>query len=108
MTINAPRMTWSLFGDSVILLFLLAQAADGCLTYVGVSTLGLHIESNPLLLALMSPFGLGTAVASAKVLASVLGVSLHRLGVHWALATLTGIYLCAAVLPWFCILLISQ
>ena len=107
MQTRAPRLTRSRFGDSVILLFLLAQAADGCLTYVGVSTLGLRIESNPLLLTLMSTVGLGTAVTSAKLLASVRGVSLHRLGVHWVLAMLTGIYFVAAVLPWCGIFLIS-
>ena len=103
MTINAPRMTRSLFGDSVILLFLLAQAADG--TAPGMTTSG-PPPGCPRAVPVVPRFG--TAVASAKVLASVLGVSLHRLGVHWALATLTGIYLCAAVLPWFGILLISQ
>ena len=88
------------FGDAVIVLFLLAQAADGVLTYVGVTTLGVHLEANPLLASLMHAFGQGAAVATAKVVASALGISLHLIGVHGILAVLTGIYFLAAVLPW--------
>lgn len=95
----------SRFGDAVIVLFLLAQAADGVMTYVGVTTLGVHLEANPLLASLMSLFGQGPAVAGAKVLASGLGISLHLLGVHRVLAVLTGVYLVAAVLPWAGLLL---
>jgi uncharacterized membrane protein len=83
------------FGDAVIVLFLLAQAADGVLTYVGVTTLGIHLEANPLLASLMHAFGQGAAVAAAKVVASV----------HGILAVLTGIYILAAVLPWAGLLL---
>jgi len=83
-----PRLTRSSFGDAVILLFLFAQTADGMCTYVGLST-----------------FGLGTAVAGAKIFAAILGMSLHRLGVHGILAGLTGVYLLAAVLPWIRIFL---
>jgi hypothetical protein len=95
----------SRFGDAVIVLFLLAQAADGVMTYVGVTTLGVHLEANPLLASLMNAFGQGAAVAAAKVLASGLGISLHLIGVHRVLAVLTGIYLVAAVLPWAGLLL---
>jgi hypothetical protein len=95
----------SRFGDAVIVVFLLAQAADGVMTYVGVTTLGVHLEANPLLAALMNAFGYGTAVAGAKLLASGLGISLHLFGVHRVLAVLTGVYLVAAVLPWAGLLL---
>jgi len=93
------------FGDAVIVLFLLAQAADGVMTYVGVTTIGVHIEANPLLTLLMVTFGQGTAVAAAKVVAAGLGISLHIIGVHRILAFLTGIYMVAAVLPWMGLLL---
>ena len=43
-----------IFGDVALLVFLIAQASDGVLTYVGVSTYGLHIEANPLIGWLMS------------------------------------------------------
>jgi uncharacterized membrane protein len=95
----------SRFGDAVIVLFLLAQAADGVMTYVGVTTLGVHLEANPLLATLMALLGQGAAVAAAKVLASGLGISLHLLGVHRVLAILTGVYFIAAVLPWAGLLL---
>ena len=95
----------SRFGDAVIVLFLLAQAADGVMTYVGVTTLGVHLEANPLLASLMNSFGEGPAVAAAKVVASGLGISLHLIGVHRVLAVLTGVYLLAAVLPWLGLLL---
>ena len=96
----------SRFGDAVILLFLLAQAADGVMTYVGVTTLGAHLEANPLLAFLMNSFGQGPAVAAAKVVASGLGISLHLIGVHRILAVLTAVYLLAAILPWIGLLLI--
>jgi hypothetical protein len=95
----------SRFGDAVIVLFLLAQAADGVMTYVGVTTLGVHLEANPLLASLMTLFGQGTALAGAKLLASGLGISLHLIGVHRVLAVLTGVYLLAAILPWAGLLL---
>jgi uncharacterized membrane protein len=95
----------SRFGDAVIVLFLLAQAADGVMTYVGVTTLGVHLEANPLLASLMGLFGQATAVAAAKLVASGLGISLHLIGVHRILAVLTGVYLVAAVLPWAGLLL---
>jgi uncharacterized membrane protein len=101
-----PGVTRSWFGDAVILLFLIAQAADGVCTYVGVSTFGVWLESNPLLATLIATFGPGTAVTSAKVFAAVLGISLHRLGVHGILAGLTGIYLLVALLPWLGVFLI--
>lgn len=106
MRLLQQNLTRSLFGDTVILLFLFAQAADGMCTYVGVSTLGVRLESNPLLLTMITTVGLGTAVTSAKILAALLGMSLHRLGVHGILAGLTGIYLLAALLPWVGIFLL--
>ena len=35
------------FGNAVILVFLLAQAADGVFTYLGVQIFGRTIEGNP-------------------------------------------------------------
>ena len=94
------RTARSRFGDVVIVLFLLAQAADGVMTYVGVTTFGVHLEANPLLASLMDAFGYGTAVTGAKIVASALGISLHLIGVHRILAILTGVYFVAALLPW--------
>jgi len=93
------------FGNAVIVLFLLAQAADGVMTYVGVSTMGLHIEANPLLATLMGWMGQGAGVAMAKAVACALGISLHLVGVHRVIAILTAIYMVGAVVPWAILLL---
>jgi hypothetical protein len=92
--------THSPFGDAVILLFLLVQAADGAFTYLGVHTMGLGIEANPLLVTLMVSIGAAPALLSAKVFAALLGISLHLIGVHRVVASLTAIYAGGAILPW--------
>lgn len=95
----------SRFGDVVIVLFLFAQAADGVMTYVGVSTLGVSLEANPLLASLMAAFGQGAAVTGAKLAAAFLGISLHLVGVHRVLAALTALYVLAALVPWIATLI---
>jgi hypothetical protein len=92
------------FGNLAILAFLLMQAADGALTYVGVATHGLGAEANPLLVALMVSVGAVPALLSAKTLAAILGVFLHLLGVHRIVAVLTAVYLGGAVMPWLSVL----
>ena len=74
------------FGNTVIILFFLAQALDGALTYVGVSLLGRDIEGNPLLHWLMGAAGYGPALAMAKVSAAGFGIVLHLASVHRAVA----------------------
>ncbi len=88
------------FGNLSIVFFLLAQAADGALTYLGVCTLGLGMEGNPLLLTLMVTIGAAPAVLGAKFMAAALGMSLHLIGVHRIVAALTAFYVFGAVLPW--------
>ncbi len=90
----------SRFGDAAIVLFLVAQAADGAFTYIGVRMLGLGIEANPLILTLMVTIGAAPALLGAKVLAAVCGISLHLLGVHRIVAFLTALYMAGAVAPW--------
>ena len=87
------------------MLFLLAQAADGVMTYVGVTTLGVHLEANPLLASLMAAFGQGTALTGAKLSGLRPRHLAASLGTHRILAVLTGIYFLAAVLPWAGLLL---
>jgi hypothetical protein len=96
-----------MFGDIVILAFLVAQALDGVLTYLGVLTLG-HgpmAEGNPLLAHLMGTMGVGVTLAVAKGLAACCGALLHLVAVHRLVAGLTLVYLAAAILPWTRILL---
>jgi uncharacterized membrane protein len=94
----------NLFGDVALLAFLLVQASDGVLTYIGVSSYGQHIEANPLIGWLMTSMGEGAALAAAKVAAGFFGIALHLSSVHKAVALLAAFYLAAAVLPWVAIL----
>lgn len=93
-----------IFGDVALIVFLIAQASDGVLTYVGVSTYGLHIEANPLIGWLMTLLGEGAALATAKAAAVAFGIALHLTAVHRAVAALAILYLAVAVFPWITIL----
>ena len=126
MNVSAPPLddpfallrTWSLrawafthserFGNTVIVLFFIAQALDGALTYVGVSTLGRDIEGNPLLHWLMGAAGSGPALALAKLAAAGFGMVLHLASVHRAVAVLTLLYMSAAVVPWVAVLALTM
>lgn len=96
----------TLFGDAALLLFLLAQASDGLLTYVGVSTYGTSIEGNPLIIWLMHTMGEGLALTTAKAAAAVFGIALHLSSVHKAVAALAAFYVAVAVVPWMALLFI--
>ena len=104
-TQTAIERSW--FGDVALLLFLLAQAGDGVLTYVGVTVYGSQIEGNPLIRWLMSALGEGPAVTAAKVMACAFGITLHVFAVHKTVALLTTFYVLVAVLPWVTILFLS-
>ena len=95
------------FGNAVIVLFFLAQALDGGLTYVGVSLLGRDVEGNPLLHWLMGAAGSGPALALAKLCAAGFGIVLHLASVHRAVALLTLLYVSAAVVPWVAVLALT-
>ena len=94
----------NLFGDFALVLFLLAQASDGVLTYVGVATYGPTIEANPLIAWLMATMGQGLALTTAKVTAATFGVTLHLISVHKAVAALAVFYFAVAVVPWITLL----
>jgi hypothetical protein len=101
---GARGSTRNRFGDVALLVFLLAQASDGVLTYIGVSIYGLHVEGNPILGWLMATIGQGPALATAKLTAGFFGIALHLSAVHKAVAILAFFYLAAAVIPWVAIL----
>ena len=96
----------TLFGDAALLLFLVAQASDGVLTYVGVSTYGVAIEGNPLIAWLMHTMGEGPALTMAKGAAAAFGIALHLSAVHKAVAVLAVFYLAVAVVPWMALLFV--
>jgi hypothetical protein len=98
----------SRFGDAAILFFLVTQCLDGVLTYIGVMTYGVAGEGNPILAALMERLGHATALLMAKLVSAGLGIMLHLLGVHSAVALLTLFYMAAAVMPWAAILFVLR
>src|SRR5262245_3192303 len=93
-----------LFGDIVLVAFLIAQVLDGTFTYMGVITFGTGIEANPVIVSLMAYLGHGPALMTAKVAAGGLGIGLHLRGTHGAVALLAGFYAAVALLPWVVIL----
>ena len=101
-TTATPRR--STFGDVALVVFLLAQACDGVLTYVGVTTFGVDAEGNPLIAWLMGALGEGPGLATAKITAGFFGVALHLSDVHKAVAVLAGFYFVVAVAPWIVLL----
>jgi hypothetical protein len=102
--LGTRRPNSRLFGDLAVIVFLLAQASDGVLTYIGVSTYGLAVEGNPLVAWLMNALGEGPGLATAKVTAGAFGVALHVAGVHKAVAMLAVFYVVVAIAPWVTIL----
>jgi hypothetical protein len=88
------------FGNLAIVAFLVVQALDGMLTYVGIVSYGPAAEGNPLLSWLMAAFGAAPALAGAKMAASMFGIILHLTAVHRTVALLAALYVSAAILPW--------
>ena len=99
-----PDTQRSVFGDVVLLVFLLAQCLDGVLTYVGVVTYGTTIEANPLIATMMAYLGHGVALMGAKTVAAFLGICLLLRQVHLVVALLAVFYVAVAVIPWMAIL----
>jgi hypothetical protein len=97
------RARESRFGDGVVLAFLVVQALDGVLTYVGIS-LGQAAEGNPIVGGMMTMFGLGAGLAGAKLLAGSFGIALHLFGTHRLVALLTALYVAVAIVPWAALL----
>jgi hypothetical protein len=97
-----PRAAW--FGNVVVIAFLLAQACDGVLTYVGVSLHGIAAEGNPIIAWMMQSMGHGAGLATAKGVAGGFGIVLHLSSVHRVVAALAFFYVAVAVVPWMAIL----
>jgi len=90
----------SYFGDSVFVLFVFAQIADGILTYAGLRVFGHSIEANPILSWYIAVLGAGMALVIAKALAVGCASTLHLTARHRTVGILTVVYLAAAVWPW--------
>ena len=90
----------SLFGDLIVVGFVLMQALDGVFTYLGVGIWGPTIEANPLISSAIAAGGVVAGLGGAKLVAIGLGILLHLRRVHALVALLTAIYFAAAILPW--------
>jgi len=88
------------FGDAVLLVFILAQVADGLFTYLGVTMFGVAIEGNPVVAWYIATFGAGVAIIAAKGFAVACAATLHLREMYRTIGILAVIYLVAAVLPW--------
>jgi hypothetical protein len=93
-----------LFGNLMLVVFLLAQTFDGALTYLGIMTYGVQVEGNPILAWYVAQLGAGVAIGGAKAFATVCAAILHFHSRHRTLGLLTILYLTAAVWPWMRIL----
>src|SRR6188474_445 len=88
------------FGEIALVIFLIAQFADGLFTYLGVTAFGIGIEANPIVVSLMTHLGHGPGLLSAKMIAATLGICLYLREIHTAVAMLAGFYLTVAITPW--------
>jgi hypothetical protein len=84
----------------MLLAFIVAQALDGTLTYLGITAFGTAAEGNPVVAWYVSVLGVGVGLAVVKVLAVACAATLHAMERHGIVAGLTVLYLAAAVLPW--------
>jgi len=83
----------------------LCQVLDGLLTYIGLSLLGVHMEANAFIRALIIAYGAAPALFIVKLLALLLATMLmfqahQRKWVRPLIAGLILIYVGLAVLPW--------
>ena len=84
----------------MLLAFVIAQALDGALTYLGIAAFGAAAEANPVVAWYVSALGAGAGLAAVKGGAIACAATLHVTARHRILGGLTVLYLTAAVLPW--------
>ena len=87
-------------GEIVWLAFVLVQAMDGAMSYVGVHTFGSWIEANPVVAWYAAIFGPAVAFTVVKLFAVACGTVLYLTSRHRTVAVLTLFYLAFAVMPW--------
>jgi hypothetical protein len=87
-------------GEIAWLAFVTVQALDGMLSYIGVHTIGIAAEGNPMLAWYVQVFGPAVAFIGAKLFAVGCGVLLHVHARHQVLGALTAMYVVFAIGPW--------
>jgi hypothetical protein len=92
---------WRLSGAQILwLAFVIVQALDGAMSYVGVSLHGPGIEANPLVGWYLAVFGPALGFTVAKLFAVTCGAVLYFTARYRWVAILTLVYLIFAVGPW--------
>jgi hypothetical protein len=84
--------------------FVVVQALDGAMSYVGVSLHGPDIEGNPLVAWYLSAFGPALGFVVAKLFAVGCGAVLYLTGRRQWMALVTIVYIVFAVGPWIHVL----
>jgi hypothetical protein len=92
-----------LFRNSVLIIFLLTQYLDGVFTYYGVSTMGIGMEANPLMIYLIQMFGL-KGIVFAKLATMLLGIFIFIHKKHGMLVKLSIVYIVFAIIPWIIVI----
>ena len=92
---------WRLSSAQIVwLAFVVVQALDGAMSYVGVSLHGPEIEGNPLVAWYLSALGPAVGFTMAKLFAVTCGAVLYMTARHRWVAILTIIYVVFAVVSW--------
>ena len=86
--------------ELVFLAFVVVQAMDGVMSYIGVRIFGSWIEANPLVAWYASVLGPAMAFTLVKLFAIACGTMLYLTARHRTVAALTLFYLAFAVAPW--------
>ncbi len=105
---NNKRQVEAVFVLGAILIAL--QVLDALLTYLGLATMGISAEGNPILQSWMHKYGVGLTLAMVKAVASfsILGICCLATRIKWIVSALKGliaVYFLAAILPWCYIVL---
>jgi hypothetical protein len=86
--------------EAIWIAFVVVQALDGAMTFIGMQAFGIHIEANPLIAWYVSMLGPALALCAVKLFAVACGIALYLTAQHKAIAALALAYLLAAVGPW--------
>jgi hypothetical protein len=86
--------------EAIWIAFVVVQALDGAMTFIGMDRFGVRIEANPLLMWYVQAFGPALALAAAKLFAIGCGAALYLTAHHKTLAALALMYVVGAIGPW--------
>ena len=86
--------------EAIWIAFVVVQALDGAMTFIGMNTFGMRIEANPLLVWYAQALGPALALAAAKLFAVACGAALYLTAQHKTLGALALMYVVGAIGPW--------